>query len=149
MKKLLKWCAVAVVVYLVFWSGLFIPRHKAFGWTWYILSLGRYKVSTLSAKSAGGNSEHAHACRGNLRRIQDAKLKAGQDRGNPIGSVSWEETIRAMYPDQRLTPVMIQQLTPQCPAGGAYTLGSLEELPRCSVLGNNSVDEADDHIIRY
>ena len=98
------------------------------------------KLSTTPGVT--GNIQHAAACRANLERIAAAKRKAAQDRGQALGAVTWEEVMRAMYPSARARKVM-----PRCPAGGTYSLGTMEELPKCSIGGGASFDRADDHLI--
>jgi hypothetical protein len=100
-----------------------------------------------STPGVTGDVRLAAACRANLERVSAAKRKAAQDRGQAVGAVTWEEVVRAMYPRERVTPARMQQLMPRCPAGGTYTLGTMEQLPRCSLAGSASFDTADDHVI--
>jgi hypothetical protein len=108
----------------------------------------RSEAGRLSATPGlTGNIQYAAACRANLQRIASAKQKAAQDRGQALGAVTWEEVMRAMYPSRRPGAAAIGQLIPRCPAGGTYSLGTMEELPRCSIGGGDSFDRADDHLI--
>ena len=145
MKRFVK---IAVVLAVALATFIILPYEKTVGWLRYIFYFGKGRVSQINVQSPAKNLEQAQACRDNLHRIQTAKRKAGQDRGNPVGIVTWEEVIRAMYPDRTLTPAQIAELMPHCPAGGSYSVGTLEEVPRCSLVGNNTLPEDDDHIIR-
>ncbi|AXA36229.1 MAG: hypothetical protein D6691_08195 [Candidatus Hydrogenedentota bacterium] len=97
-----------------------------------------------------GNVQAAQACRENLQRIQTAKRRVAEKRATTTGVATWEEVLREMYPQyasRRFDPTFVQQLMPRCPAGGVYELGRLEELAKCSVGANGTVDSADDHVI--
>ncbi len=94
-----------------------------------------------------GNVAQAQQCRAILQRLSAAKRQAAQNRGQAVGTVSWEEVMRAMYPRENLTPARMQQLMPRCPGGGTYTLGTLEVVPKCSIGGNSSLAADDDHMI--
>jgi hypothetical protein len=147
--KLALLAAVAAVV-AIFAFGIVKP-DSAWAWTRYVFYRGKGAVASFGSSSPAGNLEHARECRENLHRIQAAKRKAGQDRGNPIGAVTWEEVLRAMYPEKpvrQMAPTQLNALIPKCPDGGTYALDTLEAVPKCSIGGNNTLTLEDDHIIR-
>jgi len=82
--------------------------------------------------------ENAKICRQNLRSIESAKRAIAQKLGKPAGDVSWSAVLQEM---QLREP-------PKCPDGGEYTLGRIEELPRCTIGAQGNVDPADDHILK-
>lgn len=109
------------------------------------------QVATVNAGQSTGTPAQAEACRGLLTLIQNGKRRAAADRGQAVGSVTWEEVLFAMnrLPQRgNNRPAAIQAAMPVCPAGGKYDLGPLHERPTCSIGGNASVAPDDDHIIR-
>lgn len=141
--------AVALVAGL-FWFGVINP-DTAWMWTRHFFYRGKGAVSTMGSTQPTGNLYHARQCRENLHRIQTAKRKAGQDRGNPVGNVSWDEVLKVMYPQQNFRALPageINKLIPKCPGGGTYALNTLEAVPKCSLTGQQSISPEDDHIIR-
>jgi hypothetical protein len=86
-----------------------------------------------------GNAADAEACRANLRRIDTAKrVLADRAGGIAFRDVTWEAVLGAMN----------AQAKPKCPCGGTYILGTMQELPRCSVGANNSREAKMHHMIR-
>lgn len=145
MKQKLKLFGVVGGILTLFAFGVITPD--------FVLGWVRYAFYSAKAKVTGerplGSLAGAQACRENLHRIQAAKRKAAQDRGNSIGAVTWEEVLTAMRGSLHgLTSDQINALIPKCPDGGTYSIGTLEEVPRCSISGNGTVSSADDHIIR-
>lgn len=141
-------CVVLVLGVLVVLDV--INLEKVIGEVRHWFFRGKGAVQQVGKRPPLRNTHNAHLCRQTLTRIQNAKRKAAFDRGRSVGYVTWEEVIEAMYPENRgrkLSPARYQQLFPRCPEGGTYMLGSLEELARCSVMGNETLDVADDHII--
>ena len=152
MKSKLVIAAIVAAVVGAFVLGV-VDRDAALGWVRYVFFRARGEASSIGSNLGKpvGTVEQARLCRQTLERIQAAKRKAAQDRGNTVGEVTWEETIKAMYPQEagRLTHARITELMPKCPCGGTYTLMSLIEVPRCSISGNNSVNLEIGHIIRF
>ncbi len=117
------------------------------------LMRGTARTVAQAAPSGGGSvgtPAQAAQCRENLQRINAGKRRAAQDRGNEVGDIGWPATIRAMYPnDSRAkNPGNVELLMPKCPCGGIYTLGTLQEVPKCNIGGNNTMPTNDDHMIR-
>jgi hypothetical protein len=142
--------AIIAVVIAVFAFGIIDPE-TAFGWARNIFYRAKAPMSQLGKGGSPGNVDHARTCRQTLDRIEAAKRKSAFDRGQSVGSVTWEDVIRAMNlapGHSRLTQQQINDLIPKCPDGGTYTLGTLQEVPRCSIGGNNSLSTDDDHVIR-
>jgi hypothetical protein len=147
MKQKLKLGAIVGGILCLFAFGIVDPAQ--------VLAWARYAQVTILGKVPRGSRPtgdfaKAHVCRENLHRIQTAKRKAGQERGNPVGQVAWDEVlvtmhgahVRSVSTDDR------NALMPNCPEGGTYSLGTLEEVPRCSISGNGTNTVQDDHIIR-
>ena len=128
-----------------------VDRDSAIGWVRNIFFRAKGVASEVSPNTGKvGNKANAKMCRDNLSRIQAGKRKAAFDRSRNVGAVSWEETLAAMnlLPGGKLTDQAINAAIPKCPEGGQYTLGDLQQVPRCSIGGNNSLPLDDDHIIR-
>ncbi len=71
----------------------------------------------------------ANACRSNLRQIQAAKEQwAMANNQGANATPAWND----------LVPTFIQQ-QPQCPSGGAYTIGNMSTNPTCSIGGDHSL----------
>jgi hypothetical protein len=65
-------------------------------------------------------------CVNNLRIIQSSKEQWGLEyHKTPTDLPSWED----------IRPSFTRQQVPKCPAGGTYTIGRLNETPRCSIGG--------------
>jgi prepilin-type N-terminal cleavage/methylation domain-containing protein len=69
---------------------------------------------------------HARACQHNMKQILGAKERWAMDN-NRNGTDAPDLT--DLMPDYLRAPES------KCPAGGAYTIGSLDELPICSLGG--------------
>ncbi len=149
-RKLIIVGVVAIVAGAIF-LGI-IDRQQLTIWAEHLYLTGRYQASKISAPNPTGNIEHARICRTNLDRIQAAKRKIAESRSTAVGAVTWEEVLAVMYPDKfrrGANPAVVQQLMPRCPAGGTYTLGNIQDLPKCSIGSNNNTDPNDDHLIRH
>lgn len=128
-----------------------VDGHNLVMYVRHFFYRGKGVVAQLGSRPPVRNVQHAYVCRENLSRIQNAKRKAAFDRGRAVGYVTWAEVVEAMYPNEArrgLTPARLNLLLPRCPSRGNYYLGSLEELSRCSVMGNETLPVDDDHIIR-
>ncbi|MCB2153872.1 hypothetical protein KQI84_03230 [bacterium] len=86
---------------------------------------------------SGSAVQQAKACRANLRRIESAKRALASQGMFATGEVSIDAVRKEL--GGRM---------PSCPSGGQYRLGSLEQLPTCSIGGGPTADTADDHILR-
>lgn len=151
MRTYLKWIVIGAVVAFAI-IGLGLLNQDTVGHIRYYFFRAKGKAAQITSSGpVVGNLEQARQCRENLHRIQAAKRKAAQDRGNAIGAITWEEVLQAMYPNyaiRRMGAAQLNTLIPKCPAGGTYSVGTLEEVPRCSLSGNNTLSVEDDHIIR-
>ncbi len=151
MKRKIVMIAIAGVVVALFAFG-FLDREQLVIWGQHFYLVGRHEASKIGKTNPLGNLEHARICRENLDRIQAAKRKIAEMRSTTVGAVTWEEVLAVMYPDKArrgLSPALVQQLMPKCPAGGTYTLGNIQDLPKCSIGTNNNTDPNDDHLIRH
>jgi hypothetical protein len=76
-----------------------------------------------------------NACYNNLRYIDVAKQTWGLENHKTNGPVSWSDIqpylIKVLKEQGRKTEM------PKCPEGGTYTLGNIEELPKCSIKGHS------------
>jgi hypothetical protein len=151
MRRKLVFLAIVLGIVGAFAFG-FIDRDQVARWAAHFYLVGRHEVAQISAANPpAGATEAARICRQNLDRIQAAKRRIAESRGTAVGAVTWEEVLAVMYPEKArrgITPALVQELMPRCPAGGTYTLGNLQDLARCSIGTNNNMDPADDHIIR-
>jgi hypothetical protein len=149
MKSKLKWIVAGIIVFGVFFFGL-VDFDNTMGWIRHLYYRVRGSASGIGSTKPVGNVRNAGICRENLQRIQAGKRKAAQDRGQQVGAITWEEIVRTMpgIPSGRLSSKIINQHIPKCPDGGTYSIGTLEEVPRCAVSGQGTVDASDDHIIR-
>ncbi len=149
MRQKIVMISVPLLLAALFWMQI-LDWDRMVGWGRHVFYRGKGAVSNIGEAPPSKNTEHARACRQTLAAIQNAKRKAGFDRGNTVGIVSLVEVVHAMYPEEarrgRLTPARLQYLTPVCPGGGTYVLGSMHEMVRCSVMGNGTVPVDDDHI---
>ena len=146
MKQKIVYGVIGLVVLGLFVTGI-VESETVLGKARYVYY---YAVGKLTSRPAPKNPEHARVCRENLHRMQAGKRKAAQDRGNQIGAITWEEMLRAMYPNTNvrgMNQAQINTLIPKCPSGGIYSIGTLEEVPRCSIAGNDTTTLQDDHII--
>lgn len=146
---------ILIVIAAVAGGAMFfgiVDRERLAIWAEHLYLTGRYQASKIGAPNPTGNIEHARLCRENLDRIQAAKRKIAESRSTAVGAVTWEEVLAVMYPDRvrrGVNSAVIQQLMPRCPAGGTYTLGNIQDLPKCSIGSNNNTDPNDDHLIRH
>jgi prepilin-type N-terminal cleavage/methylation domain-containing protein len=68
---------------------------------------------------------NARACQSNLKQILGAKERwAMENNKGATDTPTWAD----------LTPFFVKN-TPECPAGGTYTVGSLDQSPTCNVGG--------------
>ena len=140
-----------VVLVALFGTGI-LNFDTTVGWVRNIFYRAKGGAAQVgNTNTPVGNVQHAAICRENLHRIQAAKRKAAFDRGNQVGPITWEEVLHAM-PDApnkgKMTPLQIEKYMPKCPDGGNYSVGTLEEVPRCSISGQGSLTLEDDHVIR-
>ena len=72
-------------------------------------------------------------CQNNLDEIQELKIMwATENHKTAHDVVTWDD-IRPYFPNWFGTN------GPTCPAGGTYTLGRLDEVPRCSIPGHKLI----------
>ncbi|MGI8905528.1 MAG: hypothetical protein ACR2IE_03440 [Candidatus Sumerlaeaceae bacterium] len=138
----------AGVVTALFFLGV-LEWDKTVGWVRHYIFRVKGVAQNIGKSPPPGDLNAARACRENLHRMQAAKRKAAFDRGQQVGPISWEEVLRRLpdIPQRRLHPAELEKFTPKCPARGTYSLGNLEEVPRCTVSGQNTLTLEDDHII--
>lgn len=151
MKRFIKRVLAVSVAVMLLYVGIFHREGLAI-WTEHFYLLVRYQLAKIGGSRPVGNLEHARICRENLARIQAAKRKIAETQATTVGAVTWEQVLAVMYPDKArrgMTPQLVQQLMPRCPAGGTYILGNIQELPRCTIGSNNNTDPNDDHLIRH
>lgn len=79
----------------------------------------------------------AEICRSNLNRIESAKRVVGERSSTSVGAVDADAVIRQLGGEM-----------PVCPAGGRYTIGTLETNARCSISSNGNTDPRDDHMLK-
>lgn len=141
--KLVKAVVVLLAVLLVaaFATGLLSPRK-----TWNQLrvqgsqaaaSVGNVSVAPMNtAKPSAREVEMAKQCRANLSSIESAKRRVAERDGKTMGDVSQAAVLKELGGKM-----------PVCPKGGSYAIGTNEQLPRCSITANGSVDKSDDHFL--
>jgi prepilin-type N-terminal cleavage/methylation domain-containing protein len=83
---------------------------------------------------ARGNS-YAKTCQSNLKNILGAKERWAMENNQDATSTPAMNELVQTY----------LKSTPQCPAGGTYTVGSMGELPVCNVGGTPGAYDA--HIV--
>lgn len=127
-----------------------ISWHWTVAWARHYFFRAKATAEGITNTSPVGNTDHARTCRENLHRLQAAKRKTAFDRGQQVGPITWEDVLRTMgnLPARRTSPRVLQGYMPRCPGGGTYILGKLEEVPRCTIGGQGSINLDDDHIIR-
>ena len=86
------------------------------------IRIGEQRI--LQAKE---NQENTSACVSNLKLIQQAKQQWAQDHNQPPDAVPTPQDLVVYLPDQ---------LFPQCPVGGHYTINAVSNLPTCSIPGH-------------
>jgi hypothetical protein len=78
--------------------------------------------------SVPGVSADAVGCSGSLVQIVAAKNSwARQTGGSSSSSPTWDD-LAPFFPHG----------APQCPAKGTYTIGTMDELPKCSIAAHNA-----------
>lgn len=150
MQGKLKWIIGGVILLVLLSSGV-LKGEELVGWIRYAVFGIQGTAQQAFKPQPPGNLEAARVCRENLHRLQAGKRKTAFDRGQNVGSVTWEEVARTLNPGKlsgRPTAQQLMMFIPKCPSGGTYSLGTLEEVPRCSIGGNNTLTLEDDHIIR-
>jgi hypothetical protein len=140
---------IFVAIFAVLFGTGILNWNKTVGWLRHAFFRAKGAASEIGKPGPTGDLNKARICRDNLKRIQAAKRKAAQDRGQQVGEITWGEILHAMpnVPPGKLTPAQIQKYMPTCPSGGTYTQGTLEQVPRCTVSGQNTLTLEDDHII--
>lgn len=91
----------------------------------------------ISAMEQAENNAARSACALNRQQIDMAKRMWAMDQGVDAGTPTWED-LAAYFPDGA---------APECPLGGEYTLGSLEEDVACSLPDHAWADS--DEVIEY
>lgn len=129
---------VAIVVLLLFLALLVrldvIPADR---WAQRARGMVYRARAVVQQPAARGNSPAcAEACRQNLRAIEAAKARLRAHGPSAVGTPQWGDIERVMGH------------RPSCPCGGAYSLGSFEQLPACSIGAGGTADPADDHRLR-
>ncbi len=71
-----------------------------------------------------------NTCINQLHLIKAAKAVWASENHKTNGPVTWNDIFPYLWREPRSTNI------PQCPKGGSYTLGSIGELPTCSVEGH-------------
>ena len=140
LKRIAFWLVLAVIgagVYFVFLHGASRQDLRN------LESRARFALQNAESQTVGAlqgenkpsasAAEQAAACRQNLSRIESAKRALASRGMFATGDVSLDAVAREMGGS-----------LPRCPSGGQYHLGSLEQLPTCSIGGNKSPDNADD-----
>lgn len=115
-------------------TGILSPETAAnAGRTVFYGAWGR--LNSLLGIHRMGIPAAAEKCRHNLMLIEAAKRRAAEDAGG-VDNVSMDQIVKANGGK-----------LPACPSGGQYTVGSLMQLPTCSVRDNRTSDPRDDHIL--
>lgn len=73
------------------------------------------------------DQQNTAACINNLKLLQQAKQMWARDQNKPVDAVPTPQDLVAYFPNQ---------LFPQCPGGGSYTINSVNNLPTCSIAGH-------------
>lgn len=94
------------------WAIFFIPLMLAIAIPNFV------KARDISMKNA---------CINNLRQIQAAKEEWALEKNKSLGDVPTEND---------LTPYLVGNKFPVCPAGGTYTIGAVSNAPTCSAPGH-------------
>ncbi|MCX6928636.1 MAG: hypothetical protein NT154_36305 [Verrucomicrobia bacterium] len=71
-----------------------------------------------------------NTCIMQLHEIDAAKQQWASVNHKPSGPVTWSDILPYLWRDPKSTDI------PRCPKGGSYTLGSIGELPTCSIEGH-------------
>lgn len=145
MKKLGKHAAQAVGILIVGAAAFMFLTGR---WDWNEAKVQSKRLAHEGAGAVAGlggsavvkrDPKVAAECRENLMTIERAKRRAAQEKHGGVagGTVSAEEVAAANGGK-----------LPECPAGGTYSIGPLNTLPRCSIYDNGTQDREDDHFIR-
>lgn len=139
---------VGAIVAALFATGIF-NWDWTVGWVRHYFFRAKGVATSLGQNGPHGDLNQARTCRENLHRIQAAKRKFAFERGQQVGPITWEDVVRQLpgVAGKRMSPAEYNKLIPRCPGGGTYTLGNLEEVPRCSIGGQGTLTLDDDHII--
>jgi len=126
-----------------------LTYRQSIAWARYFFFKGRASIGQAAREPRPVDIRAAATCREQLRQIQAAKRKVAQQRGVAAGPISYDDLLRALarYPARRVAPHTLHQYFPRCPAGGTYTIGNLEQAPRCSLAGQGTVRLDDDHVV--
>lgn len=81
---------------------------------------------------------NAKICVTNLKQIETAKDRWAWSSNASLNDLAYMSDI---VPD-------FLRYEPQCPGGGTYTLGRINEYPTCGIGTNGTLDIFDDHLIR-
>ena len=77
---------------------------------------------------AAGQRAKATACQRNLKEIMGSKERWAMDNNKgPTDTPAMSDLVN---------PGVYLSRTPECPAGGTYTIGRLDETPTCSLQGS-------------
>jgi hypothetical protein len=144
MKGFLKFSAIILLgvgLLGAIYVGLIDPRRVKVQARNALSNVGSAAAGALSSGSPGAGRTNSPAvaeeCRQNLRRLESAKRALASRGMFATGSVSWDAVVKELGGRR-----------PACPAGGTYHLGTLQQLPTCSVAGGGTVDSRDDHVIK-
>lgn len=100
--------------------------------------LGLICVVALFLPARADNYNSSAACRNNLKEIQIAKRVWEDERGTSTNEVpTWTDL--GPYIRKRENSRSWQNGVPKCPKGGTYTIGKLDELPKCSFGAYHSI----------
>jgi hypothetical protein len=81
----------------------------------------------LPALAKAKEVSQRNTCINNLRLIDGAKQQWALEKDKSTNDVpTWED----------IQPFLGSKETPHCPKGGEYTIGSVNEPPRCSISGH-------------
>lgn len=108
----------AIIGFIVMRRGR-SPVYLLLGLAWAALLLAISLPSIRPARTTA----HRNSCIANLKILAEAKRSW-------VALTKPGPTVAAQPAD--LTPYLKQGLLPVCPADGTYTLGAVNELPRCS-----------------
>jgi prepilin-type N-terminal cleavage/methylation domain-containing protein len=87
-------------------------------------------------------SSRAKACMANLRQIETAKEQWAMNNKKNADSTP---TAADLVDEFMKGPA--EDTLPECPAGGTYTIGSVNTRPTCSVGTNGTAADYDNHVL--
>lgn len=139
LRKILLLGFIAAVVGAAVWLGFIDPRRVRAGARNAVNDLRHISGQVIESPRGPATSamQAAGACRQNLRRLESAKRAIHSRGGFATGAVSWDAVLAELRTGR-----------PVCPSGGEYRLGTIEQLPTCTVGGNGTAEADDDHAIR-